>query len=708
MGSDGRLLDRAAAAHGVELEYTDVFGHAHHARDEVTRTLLDALGFPAATDEEIERSWEAERKANAASVIDPVIVVRAEDATAIQIRIPKSIGGVPMSGATIKLEIEWEGGELEHHWHWLPELSSWDSTPVAAELQLRRKDDDEDFIFKRLPLPPLRLGYHRLRILHVQRPEVATLAEARLIVCPKGAKSVEHRRAGFGISLYGVRSERNWGCGDFTDLKAIVDAFAPAGAAFIGLNPLHAIANRQPYNTSPYLPECALYRNFIYLDVERVRGYDAAPLTEAHRQEIRDLRASEFVEYERVASLKLSALSGIFEKLPPSAEFDAFIAGQGRPLEDYAVYCALYEVMRARYPEFWLWTEWPEEYRDPRSKAVRKFVKKHRARVRFFQFLQWQLSVQAEETQAYAKSKGMEIGIYHDLALATDRCGCDLWSNRPFYSTGCRVGAPPDDLAPHGQDWGFPPPNRDEHRRDGYQLFAQSIRRAAHAGGALRIDHVMRFFRLFWIPNAFPASEGTYVQDYANDLMGILALESVRGDFIVVGEDLGTVTGEVRHALWETGILGYRLLWFEKNNDGTFKPPDHYPAQALASATTNDLPTIAGFRLARDIEARKGAGLIDEATYWSQKQAREEEVRRLDQSLEWAGFAGDPIGFMLATPCQLAIVNYEDLSGETEQQNLPGSTWQYPNWRRKWNGSVEELAPLAERFGDLVKRSGRA
>jgi 4-alpha-glucanotransferase len=717
MGSDGRLLESAAAAHGVELEYTDVFGHTHHAKDEVTRTLLGALGFPAATDAEIELSWEAERKADAARIIDPVVVVRAEDNAAIRIRIPKVLDGKPFEYATIKLEIEWEGGEREHHLHRPAELSPWEaSQPQPAKV------DADGPIVKRLPLPALRLGYHRLRVSflkeqfvqgqHAQEMQVPTLAEARFIVCPKRAKGADqpsgNRRAGLGISLYGVRSARNWGCGDFTDLRAIVGTFAPAGAAFIGVNPLHAIANRQPYNTSPYLPECALYRNFIYLDVEKVRGYAAGLLTRAQQHEIGELRASEFVEYERVASLKLAVLAAIFEKLPISvAAFDTFIAEQGRPLEDYAVYSALYEVMRARYPEIWLWTEWPEEYRNPRSQAVLEFAAAHRARVRFFQFLQWQLSVQAEEVQAYAKAQGMEIGIYHDLALATDRYGCDLWSNRPFYSTGSRVGAPPDDLAPQGQDWGFPPPNRDEHRRDGYQLFAQSIRRAAHAGGALRIDHVMRFFRLYWIPNVFPASEGTYVQDYANDLMGVLALESVRGDFIVVGEDLGTVTGEVRHALGETGILGYRLLWFEKNPDGTFKQPSQYPAQALASATTNDLATIAGFRLARDIEARKAAGLIDQAAYESQKRAREEEVRKLDQSLEWGGFAGDPLGFMLATPCQLAIVNYEDLSGETEQQNLPGSTWQYPNWRRKWNGSVEELAGMAERFRELVKRSGR-
>ncbi len=693
MGTDERLLDRAAEAHGIELEYTDVFGKVHRASDEVTRALLEVLGLPAAADADIERAWDAERAAKASCVIDPVMVVRG-DAAAIELRVPAAL-----SGESIKLEIEWENGELEHHPYWIPELPKWE----AAE------SGKGALISKSLPLPKLRLGYHHLRILRVGSPELRKLAEARFIVCPPRTKGVTGRCAGFGLSLYGVRSARNWGCGDFTDLRAVIDVLAPAGAAFIGLNPLHAIANRQPYNTSPYLPECALYRNFIYLDVERVGGIEKvrAMLSDAQRREIEALRATEFVEYERIAHLKLAVLTEIFASFSGSPQFEAYMAKEGRPLEDYAVYCALYEHMRELYPAIWLWTEWPEEFRDPRSPAVAEFAKAQRTRVRFFQYLQWQLSLQGEETQAYARAKGMEFGIYNDLALATDRYGCDLWSNRPFYSLGCRVGAPPDDLAPQGQDWGFPPPNRDAHRSDGYALFAQSIRSAAQAGGALRIDHVMRFFRLYWIPEAFQASQGTYVRDYAGDLMGVLALESVRGDFVVVGEDLGTVTGEVRHALGEAGILGYRLLWFEKEWDGNFKPPGHYPAQALASATTHDLPTLAGFMLARDIEARKVAGLIDQAAYDAQRASREEEIRKLEAALDRAGFRGDPLGFILSTPCQLAMINYEDLSGETEQQNLPGSTWQHPNWRRKWTGTVEELGPLADKFRKLVEQSGR-
>jgi len=302
----------------------------------------------------------------------------------------------------------------------------------------------------------------------------------------------------------------------------------------------------------------------------------------------------------------------------------------------------------------------------------------------------------------------MTIGLYHDLALATDRFGADLWANRPFYATGCRVGAPPDDFSPKGQDWGFPPPNREAHRRDGYELFAQSIRRNARHGGALRIDHVMRFFRLYWIPDHMDATAGAYVRDYAEDLLGVLKLESARGNFIVIGEDLGTVTGEVRQALAGGGIIGYRVLWFERNRDGSFRGPQEYPEQAAASTTTHDLPTLAGFAAARDIEARRAAGLIDEAEAQRQLDSRRQDVARLEEALREAGCPGDPLAFLLSTPSALAIVNQEDLTGETEQQNLPGSTSEYPNWRRKMKVPVEQFGPLAEKLRAAIAASGRS
>ena len=301
----------------------------------------------------------------------------------------------------------------------------------------------------------------------------------------------------------------------------------------------------------------------------------------------------------------------------------------------------------------------------------------------------------------------MRVGLYHDHALATDRWGADFWAHRRFYAAGCRVGSPPDDFSPHGQDWSFPPPNREAHLADGYHLFAQWIRKTARHGGALRIDHVMRFFRLWWIPDGMPATEGAYVLDYAANLLAVLALESVRGGFIVIGEDLGTVTGEVRAGLSEAGILSYRVLWFERHPDGTFKRPDEYPGVAAATTSTHDLPTLAGFFEARDIAARRAAGLIDDAERDRQIENRRREIERLNEALRSAGFENDALGFLLSTPCRLAIVNQEDLTGETEQQNLPGSTWQHPNWCRKMKVAVEDLGPLAADLARRIQRAGR-
>jgi len=264
----------------------------------------------------------------------------------------------------------------------------------------------------------------------------------------------------------------------------------------------------------------------------------------------------------------------------------------------------------------------------------------------------------------------MSVGLYHDLALATDRFGEEVWANRTFFANGARVGAPPDELAPGGQDWGFLPPNREAHRASGYELFIQMIRNNARHGGALRIDHVMRVFRLFWIPDGLTAREGVYVRDYADDLLGILTLESVRGGFFIVGEDLGTVPYGVRETLAERGILGYRLLWFEKNSDGRFRLPHEYPSHAAVSTSTHDLPTLAGFALGRDIEARKAAGLVDEPSYRDQWSTRSAEIGRLEEALAQAGTPEDPVGFVLSTPSLVAILNQEDLTGETEQQNL--------------------------------------
>ncbi|HEY7390511.1 MAG TPA: 4-alpha-glucanotransferase, partial [Bryobacteraceae bacterium] len=524
-------------------------------------------------------------------------------------------------------------------------------------------------------------------------------------------------------------------------------AKAELHASFVGLNPLHAIHNRRPFNTSPYLPNSLFFRNFLYLDVEGIEDYARSRRAQRLRRrpeicaEIEELRNAEFVEYERIAALKLRFLKLLFVEFlrdwrsssPRARELQAFLDEGGLLLERFATYCALDEFLHKRAPEVWVWTAWPEEYRDPESAAVREFRSKHWRSVLFYQYLQWQIDLQLRRAQEHALGRGMRIGLYHDLALATDRFGSDFWAHRDFYATGSRVGSPPDDFSPDGQDWGFPPPNSERHREDGYRLFAESIRRNARHGGALRMDHVMRLFRLYWIPDEMSAAEGAYVRERSLDYVKVLALESVRNRFMVIGEDLGTVEPEVREALAQFGILSYRLLYFERDPQGRFLHHEQYIRQALVSSTTHDLPTLAGFWILADIEARRAAGLLDEGAYRSQMDTRAADKQKMLDLLFRCGLlkpelpreaerypelTGDLhnaiVGFLAMTPSELLAINGEDLTKEAAQQNLPGTTWQYPNWGRKMRFTLEELGtdPEAQAYTAMVRnwidRSGRA
>jgi 4-alpha-glucanotransferase len=564
-------------------------------------------------------------------------------------------------------------------------------------------------------------------------------------------ESLEHdgKLAGLAVSLFGVRSNGNWGIGDFTDLRRLSQwASTSLGVAFLGLNPLHVLHNREPYNISPYLPLSAYFRNPIYLDVEAAEDYKACPAAQrivqgdAFQAELTSLRDAEQVCYEAIARMKRGILRLSFrrflrEEWSKGTErarlFDAWRTKQGDLLERFAVYCALDEVLHIQDRELWIWPDWPEAYRSPENPKVRQFADAHWRRVLFHQWLQWQVDLQLEAAQKDAQAAGMELGLYHDLALATDKCGADLWAHRKFYARGCRVGSPPDGFAPEGQDWAFPPPNSAALRDDGYRLYIESIRRNSRHGGALRIDHFMRFFRLFWIPDGYVAKDGTYVNEHWVDLLRILALESVRGKFLVVGEDLGTVPAELREGMDHFGILSYRLFYFEKGWDGEPKRVQDYARQALVSSTTHDLPTLAGFWAGRDIEARRAAGMLpDTAQYRRQQDERHTEKGRLldalirdgflpndfpRQAADWSELTGElhnaVIGYLASTPSMLLLLNQEDLTKETEQQNLPGTTWQYPNWKRKMRYTLDDLesSPKAGDFARMFRlwlaRTGR-
>ncbi|MEX2263757.1 MAG: 4-alpha-glucanotransferase [Bryobacteraceae bacterium] len=714
-----QALDQAARLWGVEPQYWDIWGTLHVTPAVVKTAILKALGIAVESAGEL-RDAVRERLHRAESRLLPPCLVLSQDD-------PRKEFSSNAPGGTLKVRIAWEDGSVSEYQH-----------EGQGQIQI--------------PLPGnLPLGYHEVEV------RAGGAHEAMwLIVTPSRAywppawDDPAWRSAGVAIALYGIRSGRNWGCGDLTDLQGVVDwVGGDVKASFVALNPLHAIHNRRPYNTSPYLPNCVFYQNPLYLDVESIEDFATSRRAQALRcrpdidSEIAALRASEFVEYERLYALKLRFLKLLFvtflyekrqgREVGRSAEFESFIGREGDLLHRYALYCALDEHLHARNPDMWTWPQWPEQYRDPESAETREFALKHWRSVLFYKYLQWQLDRQLAAAQKHCEERGLSIGLYHDLALATDRFGSDLWAHRPFYVAGCRVGSPPDDFAPKGQDWGFPPPNGDRHYESGYRLFTESIRKNCRHGGALRIDHVMRFFRLYWIPDNMDATQGAYVRDRHEDLVRILALESVRNKVVLIGEDLGTVEPSIRETLQRYGILSYRLLYFEKHPDGSFRKPDEYPVQALVSSTTHDLPTLAGFWLAEDIEARRRAGLLDEGSYHAQRAERAREKQKMLDLLlrldllpssypraapeipELTGELHNAIvGFLALTPSRLLAINQEDLTKEIHQQNLPASTWQYPNWGRKMKFTVEELQSaeilrdFTAMFRHWLDRTGRA
>jgi 4-alpha-glucanotransferase len=628
--------------------------------------------------------------------------------------------------------------------------------PLGSDLIRFGLDDETGLLRVSIPFPrQLGLGTHRVRV-DVVAAEHALSSFCLWIVCPPRAyapRAIEEGKklAGVQVALYGIRSETNWGIGDFSDLVKIIDwAAKDLSVDVVGLNPLHALFNRRPYNSSPYLPSSRLFRNFIYLDVPGIEDAADSPAVQSLLdsaevgQKTEKLRYEEYVNYEEVSALKLRVLRQIFAGFMENhgrlsrrstrwSDFEAYIASEGEYLDRFATFCALDEHFRGLLHETASWREWPEEFHSPLSDEVKEFQREHQQEILFWMYLQWQIDAQLKKVQDHAVESGMIVGLYNDEALAVDRNGADFWAWREFFHEGFRVGAPPDDFAREGQDWGFPPPDRDRMRSAGYELFLKKLQANCKHGGALRIDHVMQFHHLFWIPADGKPVDGLYVQDYESDLLNLVALESQNSGTLIIGEDLGTVPPNFRERLMAKGIFSSRLLYFERDGGGKLLPRHVYPEGALVSITTHDLPTLAGFWSGCDAALRLKIGLLDELSSPKFREDRSRHKARIierlaqddlltDQAAQIARESELPtdelhsavLDFVLGATSRLVIINQEDIFLDVRQQNLPSTTWENPNWVTKMLYSIEELRSnpeamrLAGRFRESVERWGRS
>ncbi|WP_051669850.1 4-alpha-glucanotransferase [Bryobacter aggregatus] len=536
-------------------------------------------------------------------------------------------------------------------------------------------------------------GYHQVTIQTAHRS-----ASFLWILSPGVCYLPDSPKKSNGINCFlpSLQSGRNWGCGDFTDLANFARILrAQVSFDFIALNPLHAIHNRVPYNTSPYLPLSIFSYNLLYLDIEKIPAFEHCPLAQRivrsaeFQERLRALRAAEWIDYEAVARIKRFFLALLYR-----ASRKQKVASSSW-VSNYCTYMAFDRYFHRRDATVWHWRQWPEPYQNPQSPESQRLQQKLQRSIGFFAFIEACAEQQLQDTQTTVRQLGYSIGLYHDLALATDRVGADHWAYQELFAPHVRVGSPPDDFNEAGQDWGFPALHPQRHANSGYRYFIESIRSASRHGGALRFDHVMRLARLYWIPDGVSAREGAYVRDHFRDLLLILALESQRGGYLVIGEDLGTMPDYFREALNQFQILSYRLLLFERDSQG-FHSAERFPMQAIASFTTHDLPTFDGWLAGSDLRARLEAGTMPESELEPSYTVRRSDIRELATAFTLPegesnrdAYFDALCRFLVACPSRLTLLNLEEITGEELQQNLPGTTTQHPNWRRRCSVPIE-------------------
>lgn len=507
---------------------------------------------------------------------------------------------------------------------------------------------------------------------------------------------------GLTCQLYGLRSERNWGIGDFEDLARLAEIVGAAGGDFLGVNPLHALYPADPERCSPYSPSSRRFLNVLYIapDVEPEFARIAPPPLDA-------LRHSDLVEYSDVARTKFGALEAMFEVFETEAPQDrrsAFEAFRSRGGEALTRHC-LFEALHAHHDGA-PWWDWPKAFHRADSGEVSRFTAEHARRIAFFTWLQWLADCQVKAAQTRARAAGMRIGLYLDMAVGVAPDGAMAWADPELMVRGVHVGAPPDLFNTQGQDWGLIPQRPTSLIECKFEPFREDLRASMHHAGAVRIDHAMALQRLFWVPAGAPATEGTYVRYPLAGMLATVAAESRVHRCVVVGEALGTVPEGFWPLLADKELQSYRVLFFERLQDGGFRQPGEWPSQAFGCVSTHDLPTLCGWWAGRDIKWRQDVGFLAPGDAEAE---RNDRVQQRD--LLWEALASQDLvsaktapprldadaivavhSFVAMSPVRLLGVQLEDSIGEVEQPNLPGASDPHPNWRRKLSVPLEKLA----------------
>jgi 4-alpha-glucanotransferase len=704
------LLDQLARQRGIGDAYHNYRGELLHISRETKTAILAAMGCATSDAAAIEHELHDRETGRLRSLLPPVAVVHPH-----------------RNGVTLAVPADSLARELA--WRIVTEGGNEVSGRVRAEelQEHERREVDGRWLTRRdLPLPGnLPHGYHMLHVvLDGGASESCALVVAPLRCHEPRVLQDGGRLWGVAVQLYTLRSEQNWGIGDFADLATVVRACAEQGAAFVGLNPLHALFPGNPWQFSPYSPSSRHFLNVLYIAIERVAEFGHCAEAQAtvraagFQAELARMRATPCVDYPGVAQAKLRILKLLHahfrrdktaQTSARAAQFQAYRAERGESLRRHVLHDAIDEHMRAvdghRYRG---WPMWPEELREPTHPGVQAFEQLHAGLVEFHAWLQWLADEQLGEAQALGRKLGMPIGLYGDYAVGVNPSGSETWSDQAIYRKGAGVGAPPDELALKGQDWGIPPQDPNVLMAEQYRPFRNLVAANMRHFGALRLDHVMALFRQWWVPVGLGSIAGGYVHYPLDDLMSVLALESARHDCLVIGEDLGTVPPEISHAMDDRAVYSYRVLLFAKRADGSFIAPGEYPRRAIATVTTHDLPTLRGYWSGGDIDLRQRLSLYpNEETRQHVADERVRDRHALLGALEANGLkpaaasaAPDTYTDALAhaihvylarTASALVVLQAEDLIGMPDPVNVPGTNEEHANWQRKMACRIDEI-----------------
>jgi len=670
----------------------------------VARRYIDALGQEREAPPQTVAHFDALVHNDPLAFAPPTVVVRVDEPLTIPVTVPAE-----RWNETLRWTLDTAEGERRSG------TAALRDAPVIATAQ----DNGRPFDTRGVVVPePLPLGRHAIVL------ELAPHAHARvtILVVPPRAYPPQGRTWGVALQLYTLRSQRNLGIGDFADLRTVCALLGARGASYVGINPLHAPFRCDPEAASPYAASSRRWLNWLAIAVDDVPESRAAVVRSrlddrVLQARVSAVRGTDDVDYAGVSDIKDALLRACYAALADdrdrSTAFAAWRNEQGEALWRFAAFEVLVEKHGRDL------TAWPTALQSPDSPDVALAIADQTPELGYAMYLQWLADEQLAAVSAAAAAQG--IAIYRDLAVGVDAGAADVWADRGAYVDAVRVGAPPDVLNTQGQDWGLPPLHPGALAQDGYGDLLALVEANCRHAGALRIDHAFSLARLYWIPAGAGAGEGTYVGYPLDDLRGVVALASVRERCVVIGEDLGTVPEGFRERMEATGILAYRILFFERHDDGTFMAPEEYPAAALAASGTHDLATIPAWLQADDLVLRERLGLARQPLATEQAIRDRDRALLLDTLVRHGDLAGNERDdetaivvaanrYLAAAPCAIVMGQLDDILGERNPVNVPGTSHEYPNWRRKLSTTVEalpddlRLARLCTAFNELRPR----